>query len=447
MELPTTQYARTTEGYVAYQLVGSGSTDIVLVTEAFQNIEAMWDQPLIASCLHRLASLGRLIFYDKRGCGISDVAPRGSPPSLEHGIDDTLTVLDAAGSRRAVLFGEGNAGPIAIMFAATYPERTRALILLNSYARFLRDADYPWGLPTDRVPRLLGAYERAFGTGDTAFLLAPSLAHDETFRSRWARYERMCNSPSRAVEMFGAYLIRTDVRAALGAIGVPTLVLHRADDYHVRVGHGRYLGQNIPGAIYRELPGDAHPYYAGDHEELLAEIREFLTGVRDVPDSDRMLATVMFTDIVGSTQRAAQLGDRQWRQVRDAHDALVRGQLARFRGREIDTTGDGFLAMFDGPARAIRCAREIADGVSELGMEIRAGLHTGECERMGDDVSGIAIHIAQRVLSLAGPTEVLVSSTVKDLVVGSGIEFEERGSHQLKGVPGEWQVHAVTGVA
>lgn len=247
--------------------------------------------------------------------------------------------------------------------------------------------------------------------------------------------------------MFGAYVIRTDVRAALGAIGVPTLVLHRADDQHVRVGHGRYLAQNIPGAIYRELPGDAHPYYAGDNEELLAEISEFLTGVRDVPDSDRMLATVMFTDIVGSTQRAAELGDRRWRQLRDAHDALVRGQLARFRGREIDTTGDGFLAMFDGPARAIRCASEIADGVNELGIEIRAGLHTGECERVGDDVSGIAIHLAQRVVSLAGPGEVLVSSTVKDLVVGSGIDFEDRGSHQLKGVPGEWQLHSVTAVA
>lgn len=447
MELPTTHYARTTEGYVGYQLVGSGSTDILLVTESLQNIEVMWEQPLIASCLYRLASLGRLICYDQRGSGISDGAPRGAPPSLEHGVDDALAVLDAAGSQRAVLFGEGNAGPIAIMFAATYPERTRALLLINSYARFLRDADYPWGLPTDRVPRLLSLYERAFGSGDTALLLAPSLAQDETFRSRWGRYERMCASPSQAVETFGAYVIRTDVRAVLGAIGVPTLVLHRADDQHVRVGHGRYLAQSIPGAIYRELAGDAHPYYAGDGEELLGEISEFLTGVRDVPDSDRMLATVMFTDIVGSTQRAADVGDRQWRQVRDAHDALVRGQLARFRGREIDTTGDGFLATFDGPARAIRCAREISNGVSELGMEIRAGLHTGECERIGDDVSGIAIHIAQRVLSLAEPNEVLVSSTVKDLVVGSGIEFEDRGSHQLKGVPGEWQLHSVTAVA
>lgn len=416
------------------------------MTESIQNIDAMWEQSLIASCLQRLSSLGRLICYDKRGSGISDNAPRGGPPSLEHGVDDTLAVLDAAGSQRAVVFGEGNAGPVAIMFAATYPERTAALVLMNSYARFLRDDDYPWGLPLDRVPRLLSSYDRAFGTGDTAHLLAPSQGQDPTFRDSWGRYERLCSSRSQAVETFGAYVIRTDVRALLGAMRIPTLVLHRAADQHIRVGHGRYLAQSIPGAVFRELPGDGHPYYAGDHQELVAEINEFLTGVREVPESDRTLVTVMFTDIVGSTQRAAGLGDSQWQQLRDAHDALVRGQLARFRGREVKTTGDGFLAVFDGPARAIRCAREIATSVTELGLEVRAGLHTGECQRTGDDLSGIAVHIAQRVVSLAGPSEVLVSSTVKDLVVGSGIEFEERGLYELKGVPGEWKLHAVTAV-
>jgi len=443
MELPVTQYARTSEGCLGYQVVGSGRNDIILVGESMQNIDVMWEQPPVAPTLRGLASLGRLICCDRRGYGISDMAPRGAPPSLEQWVDDVRTVLDAVGSEHAVIFGEGNASPIAITFAATYPERTRALILHNSYARFLRDDDYPWGLPLDRVPRLLSSYERTFGTGDAALLMAPTRAADEGFRSWYGRYERLCMSPSGAVEMFGAFVIRTDVRAILGTIQAPTLVLHRADDQLVRVGHGRYLAKTIPRATYRELSGDAHLYYAGGHEDLLSEIREFLTGVRDVPDSDRMLATVMFTDIVGSTERAARLGDRQWRQVRESHDALVRGQLARFRGREVETTGDGFLAIFDGPARAIRCAREISQNVQELGIEVRAGLHAGECERVGEKVSGIAIHIAQRVVSLAGASEVLVSSTVKDLVVGAGIDFDERGAHELKGVRGEWQLYSV----
>ena len=443
MDVPETRYARTSGGRVAYQVLGDGPIDIAFVGEWIQNIDVMWERRAIAEFLRGLASLGRLICFDKRGHGVADDVPNGGTPTLEQNIDDTRNVLDEVHSRRAVIFGEGFGGTTAILFAATYPERTQALILHNSLARYLRDSDYPWGLPVEFVPRLVQGYDRIFGTGAVVDFLAPSLAGDEEFRSWYARYERLCGRPTKVVEAFGTALIRNDVRAALASIQAATLVLHRAENPFVRVEHGRYLARTIPDAEYRELPGDEHWYYAGDHRQLLAEISGFLTGVREVPETDRMLATVLFTDIVASTAHTAEIGDRGWRELLETHNAVVRGQLAKFRGREVNTTGDGFLAIFDGPARAVRCARAITEEVKPLGLDVRSGIHTGECERVGEDVTGIAVDIAGRIASLAEAGQTLVSSTVKDLVVGSGLEFDAQATRELKGVPGEWQLFEV----
>ena len=444
MDIPETRYVRTADAHIGYQVFGEGPIDLVFVAEATQNLDLMWDHEPIAEYLRGLTRIGRVICIDRRGAGISDPIAGGKPHTLESSVDDTRAVLDAVGSREVVVLGDGHAGPVAIMFVATYPERIRALVLQNTYARFLRDENYPAGLPIELVPRLLGTFERSFGNGLTAFALAPTIAPEEAFRAWWAKYERLCISPTFAVEMFGRHVIRTDVRAILPTIRIPTLVLHRKNNEHVRPAHGRYLAEMIPNAVYRELEGRDHLYHVGDSEAFVDEMQEFLTGVRETSSGGRMLATVMFTDIVGSTERTAELGDRRWRELLEAHNALIRGQLARFRGKEVNTTGDGFLATFDGPARAIRCAHDIAREVQELGLEIRAGVHTGECERLGSDVSGIAVDIAQRVMSIAEDGEVLVSSTVRDLVVGSGIEFDDRGSRVLKGVPGQWNLFAVT---
>jgi class 3 adenylate cyclase/alpha-beta hydrolase superfamily lysophospholipase len=443
MDVPETRYARTSGGRIAYQVLGDGPMDVAFVGEWIQNIDVMWERRAIAEFLRGLASLGRLICFDKRGHGVADDVPNGGTPTLEQNIDDTRNVLDEVHSRRAVIFGEGFGGTTAILFAATYPERTQALILHNSLARYLRDSDYPWGLPVEFVPRLVQGYDRSFGTGAVVDFLAPSLAGDEEFRSWYARYERLCGRPTKVVEAFGTALIRNDVRAALASIQAATLVLHRAENPFVRVEHGRYLARTIPDAEYRELPGDEHWYYAGDHRQLLAEVSEFLTGVREVPEADRMLATVLFTDIVASTAHTAEIGDREWRQLLETHNTVVRGELAKFRGREVNTTGDGFLAIFDGPARAVRCARAITEEVKSLGLDVRSGIHTGECERVGQDVTGIAVDITARIASLAEAGQTLVSSTVKDLVVGSGLEFDAQDTRELKGVPGAWQLFEV----
>jgi class 3 adenylate cyclase len=331
---------------------------------------------------------------------------------------------------------------MAMLFAATYPERVSALILVNTAARHLRDVDYPWGLPADRMARFLQRMEELWGTGDLVDVTAPSVAHDPRFRRWYGRYERASMGPSACATMYATQFER-DLRGVLPTIRVPTLVLHRAGNRHLRVGHGRYLAEHIPGARYVELPGEDHLFFTGDTEAVLAEIEEFLTGARSPGEVDRVLATVLFTDIVGSTERAAALGDRAWRAVLDTHNGIVRRELDRHRGREVKTAGDGFLATFDGPARGIRCASAVRDEIRPLGIEIRAGLHTGECELMGDDVGGIAVHIGARVAGAAGAGEVLVSSTVKDLVAGSGIRFADRGLHVLKGVPGEWRLFTV----
>src|SRR5262249_4856523 len=327
--------------------------------------------------------------------------------------------------------------------AGPYPDRTSALILVDTCARHLRDVDYPCGLPADRVPRYLQRTEELWGTGRLLDILAPSVAHDERFRRWYGRYERLAMGPRAIIATQAAYLER-DLRGVLPSIRVPTLVLHRAGDRFIRAGNGRYLAEHIPGAKYVELPGE-DALFVGDTEMLLGEMEEFLTGTRPVPEIDRVLATVLFTDIVGSTERAATLGDRAWRTLLDTHHAIVRQELERHRGREIKTVGDGFLATFDGPARAIRCACAIRDELRSLGIEIRAGLHTGECELLNDDVGGIAVHIGARVVATAAPAEVLVSSTVKDLVAGSGLRFVDRGVRSLQGGPGEWRLFAVEG--
>jgi class 3 adenylate cyclase len=437
---PEVHYAKGPEGHVAYQVSGDGPVDIVFVPDWVTNVEVMWEEPAVARFLTRLSSIGRLICFDKRGSGISDPVPLGALPTLEQWMDDIRTVLDAAGAERAVVFAHGDGAPMAMLFAATYPERTTALVVADGTARKLRAPDYPHGLPLDVAPRHLEVMIAEWGTGNAVRVGAPSMASEAARRAR-GRLERLAMSPS---VFAGEYQValNADVRPILETIRVPTLVLHRIGNRYIRVGNGRHLAEHIPRARFVELPGDDHLFYAGDVEAMLAPTEEFLTGARPVVDDDRVLATVLFTDIVGSTEHASRLGDRAWRDLLERHDTAVRQELGRFRGREIHTTGDGFFATFDGPARAVRCALAIRAAVRPLGLEIRTGLHTGECELRGHDVSGIAVHIGARVAATANAGEVLVSGTLKDLVTGSGLRFVERGVHRLKGVEGEWPLHA-----
>jgi class 3 adenylate cyclase len=439
---PQTWYARSEDLHIAYQVVGAGPRDLVLVPPFVSHIEHYWEDPLVSRFLTRLASFSRLILFDKRGTGLSDRVPPDRLPTLEQRMDDVRAVLDAAGSQRAALFGPSEGGPMSALFAATYPQRTSALILYGTFASTIRDAAYPWGMDPKERDKVVQAISDRWGQGTYVELLAPSLAGDERFRKWWARLERLGASPGAAMalrRMNG----QIDIRQTLSAIRVPTLVLHRSGDLDTSIEEGRYLAAHIPGARFLDLPGADHLPWVGDQDTLLDEVQEFLTGTRPAAEPDRVLATVVFTDIVASTERAAELGDRRWRDLLFSHHAIVRRELERFRGREVKTVGDGFLATFDGPARAVRCAAAIRDGVGGLGLSIRAGLHTGECELIGDDVGGIAVHIGARVAATARAGEVLVSSTVKDLVVGSGIQFVDRGSHRLKGVPGSWRLFAV----
>jgi class 3 adenylate cyclase/alpha-beta hydrolase superfamily lysophospholipase len=401
----------------------------------------MWDEPSVVYFFHRLARMGRIICVDKRGSGVSDPVPLASLPTLEEWMDDAVVALDAAGSRQAAVIGDTEGGPMAMLLAASAPDRVMALVLLNTFARWRRAPDYPIGMPDATVDKLLEQYDRHWGQlPDMLALTAPSVADDPRMREWFIRYQRMSMPPGAAAKMY-RWMTKVDVRSVLPAISVPTLVLHRRDNRHYRLAFGRYLHEHIPGSRLVELPGaDCYPFHAGGSDETLDEIQEFLTGVREAPRADRELATVLFTDIVGSTDLAAQIGDARWLELRAAHDGLVRRNLAAFRGREINTTGDGFLATFDGPARAVHCAVSIRDGVRSLGLEIRAGLHTGEIELRSEDIGGLAVHLSARVMAAAGPGEVLVSGTVADLVVGSGIEFADRGTRTLKGVPGSWRL-------
>jgi class 3 adenylate cyclase/pimeloyl-ACP methyl ester carboxylesterase len=443
MHDPETRYAAGIDGHVAYQVIGDGPRDLVFIPNWGSNVEIMWEEPALARFLHRLASFNRLICFDKRGTGASDPVSLAALPTLEHWMEDVRSVMDAVGSERTALLGDAEGGQMAMLFAATYPERVSALVLTDATARHLRDVDYPCGLPARSVATFLQRMRELWGKGGLVPVMAPSLAHDARFRRWVGRYERLSLSPWSINAMYVTHLER-DLRNVLPSIHVPTLILHRAGNDHVRVGHGRHLAAHIPGAKYVEIPGNDHYFFVGNTEMILGEIEEFLTGVRPAVELDRVLATVLFTDIVASTERAAGLGDKAWRALLDTHHGIVRGQLARHRGREIKTAGDGFLATFDGPARAIRCASAISDAVRPLGIEVRAGLHTGECELMGDDVGGIAVHIGARVVAEAAPSEVLVSSTVKDLVAGSGIQFADRGLRALRGVPGEWRLFAAS---
>jgi class 3 adenylate cyclase len=442
---PTTLYARSGSVSIAYQVVGDGPRDLVQVSGWVSHLEAGWDEPLQARFRRRLASFSRLILFDKRGTGMSDRVADRDLPMLEQRMDDVRAVMDAAGSTRAVILGQSEGGSMAMLFAATYPDRTTALITIGSYARRIWDPEYPWAPTSAERQQFFDWIERNWGGDVDPSTLAPSLASDEGFKRQLARFFRLSASPGSALAL-AKMNTQIDVRSVLSTIRVPTLVLHRSGDLDANIAEGRYIAERIPGAKFVELPGVDHLPWAGNQEDILDQIEEFLTGVRPVPHPDRMLATVLFTDIVGSTERAASLGDSAWRDVLERHHVSVRAELAHFRGQEITTTGDGFVATFDGPARAVRCAVAIRDRLHESGLEVRAGIHTGECERMGDNIGGIAVHIGSRVAGLAEPGEVLASSTVKDLTAGSGIVFEDRGAHPLKGIPGEWRMFRVAGV-
>jgi pimeloyl-ACP methyl ester carboxylesterase/class 3 adenylate cyclase len=436
---PQTHYAKSGDINIAYQVVGDGPFDLVFVPGFVSHLDLQWADPRIARFLEKLASFSRLILFDKRGTGLSD--PVAAPAPLEERIDDVRAVLDAAGSERAALFGLSEGGPMSILFAATYPERTHSLILCGTFASGTLDPDEnPGGQRwIDEYNRVMALSEN-WGEGRTLAAFAPS-ADSEQDRIGRGIFERSAASPL-MVRMLFEMLAETDVRDLLPSIRVPTLVLHREEEF-IPVESAHHLAEHIPGARLVVLPGADHIPFYGDAAGYAEEIEEFLTGARHAPPPDRVLTTVMFTDIVGSTKLSAALGDARWRELMARHDELVRSQLEHHRGREVKTMGDGFLATFDGPARGIRCAHTIAAQVGALGVEVRAGLHTGECEMVGDDIAGMAVNIGARISALAGAGEVLVSSTVKDLVVGSGISFGDRGTQELKGVPGEWSVFAV----
>ncbi len=432
-----TRYALNGDLRVAYRTSRDGPRDIVFVSNWITNCEVFPELPSIRRWAEAMTSLGRLIFFDQPGTGASDPVTADEMPNMEQWADSITAVLDDLGSREAVILAiDGSFAPAAL-FAATHPSRTTALVALECYADPLAQSAGGADLEEGTAAALA-----AWGTGETLHAINPDMPWNEEIRAAWARLERLTSSP-RTVALMGPLFTKQDVRAILPTIRVPTLVLQHADDELITPAQGKYIADRIPGAKYVELPGRNMYHIVEPWQASFQEVAEFLTGEQPDVVDDRVLATVLFTDIVDSTRRAVEMGDRNWRALLDAHDAVVRAQLARFRGREVNTSGDGFLATFDGPQRAIRCAMAIRDAVQALGIQVRAGLHTGECEIRGDDIGGIAVHIGARVSALAGANDLLVSSTLRDLVIGSGLEFEDRGAHQLKGVPGEWRLHAV----
>ena len=436
---PETKYAKSGKVHIAYQVVGGGPLDLVLVPGWVTHLEHQWQEPLLARFLERLASFARLILFDKRGTGLSDRVAEDALPTLEVRMDDVRAVMDAVGSTRAALVGISEGGPMCALFAATYPERTAALVMCGSYAKWIRDADYPWAPTRADHEAAFDAYEKGWGTPVGLKMVAPSVANDERYRKWWADYLRTGASPGAGVALYRMN-VEIDIRQVLPAIRVPTLILHRAGDRLINVGNSRYLAGKISQAKYVEFEGIDHLPWFGDAESVLAEIQEFLTGARPDDTSDRVLATVVFADIVGSTERAAAMGDAPWRDLLAAYHAKAAREVDRFRGRIIDTAGDGVFAAFDGPARAVRCAHAMREAASNLGLALRVGLHTGECETAGDKLVGVAVHVAARISSAARSDEVLVSSTVRDLVAGSGIRFADRGAQVLKGFPDEWRL-------
>lgn len=446
---PAIEFARNGDIAIGYTVVGEGPVDLVWVP-VVSNLEILWESPPYDAFLRGLSAFSRLIVVDRRGAGVSDRYSPDDLPPLEDLVDDLLAVLDAVGSERAVLFGYSDTGALCAMLAAACPERVSGLVLYAVAARGTQAPDYPWQWSEEEWQRYLDATVVGWGTkrhaAETLPLFAPSFAGDARQLAWWTRLQRVGSSPGAQLAQERVFR-EMDIRRLLPAVGVPALVLHRVDDEVEPVGAGRYVAKAIPGARYVELDGADHWPWAGDRASLVREIERFVTDLRDDEESERnrVLATVLFTDIVDSTSQSAVLGDRRWRELRANHDRIVRGQLARHRGREVKTMGDGFLATFDGPARAVRCARAICASVDALGLEVRAGLHTGEIELDGDDVAGVAVAIGARVGALAAAGEVLVSSTVKDLVVGSGLVFDDRGEHELKGVPDAWRLYAAVG--
>jgi class 3 adenylate cyclase len=439
---PETQYVRTADGvYIAYQVTGSGPIDVLFNVGLLSHVEAAWDIPGKAQFFRRLGSFCRLIRFDKRGSGLSD--PVVGPTTLEERTEDMRAVLDAVGSKRTALLGISEGGSMSILFAALYPERTSTLVLFGTAARGSRAADYPYGLDIAAAQEALEQAVAVWGTQDdlVLHLLAPSVVGDEQLRQSFIRYERLAASPGQFAATTRMNL-ELDVRAILPTVQTPTLVLHREQELFFEVGHGQYLAENIPGATLTVLPGADHMYWV-DPDQILDEIEDFLIGARRTREPDRVLSTILITDIVGSTERASSMGDAAWRELLDRHDRLVRHQLQQFGGRELNTAGDSFVASFDGPARAVRCAQSIVAHVRAAGLQVRAGVHTGECEVRDANLAGIAMHIAARVGALAAPDEVLVSSTVRDLVAGSGLRFVSRGEHRLKGIEEPWRVFAV----
>jgi class 3 adenylate cyclase len=437
---PETKYAKSGGVHIAYQVFGEGELDLVLVPGFTTHVELAWEYEPSARFLEGLASFARVITFDRRGSGLSD--PVADAPTLEQRMDDVRAVMDAAGCERAALLGLSEGVPMSILFAATYPARVRALVCVGGMARTTYAEDYPWGTPaealTESVVDLIAPH---WGDGSIIEVSAPGQAGNPEARAHWGRLERSTASPGMMLALAQMFL-DIDVRDVVPSVHAPALILHRTRDLLVNVGHGRWLAEHLPNAKLVEFEGDDHLFWFQGSEELLGALQEFLTGARAVPIPDRVLATVLFTDIVDSTRTAVELGDRHWREVLERHQRAVRAELDHFHGREVKSTGDGFLATFDGPARAIRCASAILRSSETSGLRVRAGLHTGECETMGDDIGGIAVHIAARVSAQADPQELLVSRTVKDLVAGSGLRFTDRGIHTLKGVPDAWQLYA-----
>jgi class 3 adenylate cyclase/pimeloyl-ACP methyl ester carboxylesterase len=440
--VPATHYAKSGDVHIAYQVVGDGPIDLVLVHGWISHLEYQWEDPALARFLNRLASFSRLIVFDKRGTGLSDRVAESALPTLEQRMDDIRAVMDAAGSHRAVIFGISEGGPLSTLFAATYPGRTAALIMYGAYAKWIRTDDYPWAPTREEHEAAFIAFEKHWGTAIGLKTLAPSAANDERMRQWWAHFMRVSASPGAGVTLYRMN-VEVDIRAILPTIRVPTLMLHRSGDRVLPCQGARYMAGQIPGAKFVELPGDDHIPWIGNADPLLAEIQEFLTGETPMLEADRVLATVMFIDIVQSTQRATAIGDSRWRDLVEDYQQQVDKEVARLGGRVVNTAGDGVFAIFDGPARAIKCARAVRDVVGTLGLAIRCGIHTGECEIGGNDVAGIAVHIGARVAARADPGEILLSSTVKDLIAGSRVECSDRGSHVLKGVSGRWRLFAV----
>lgn len=442
MEIPETKFTKVGEDRIAYQVVGEGPVDLLLVSPTGNAVDLQWDWPAGASFLRRLASFSRLIMFDRRGWGASDSISHGGLPPWEEWADDVRAVLDAVGSERAAIFGIGEVGATAVLFAATEPERTSSLLLFNATARFLADRNYPGNVPEADLEMAVRSVREIWGTEASVALGLPSMVDDQ-LGLRWqAKAARLAASARVAASYFRS-ILTLDVREVLSSIRVPTLVIHRKHFRWIPAEQGRYVAGHIPEARFVLVPGADGTPVTEPSKEILDSIEEFLTGARPIVEPDRVLAAVLFTDIVRSTERAAALGDRRWKEVLQSHDTITRSLIEQHRGRAVKTTGDGFLATFDGPGRAIRCVIALQEALRPLGIEIRAGLHTGEIELMGEDIGGIGVHVAARVASLGAASEVLVSRTVTDLVAGSGIEFEDRGSHELKGVPGEWQLFAV----